>query len=406
MRFEVRVALRHLTSSRLQTGLILSLVAVGVLVFTFIASLINGLADVITEDIIGGLPHIYLEVPDPDPQLLPGVAGDDGREVLLARERGEEARRAIEGWRPMIARLEAEPGVRAVQPVARGNGLIRRGPRAEPVALAGVPPDRLSIIVDVAGNLVDGDDRLGPDDLILGITLARNLGVEAGQRVTVISERDAVRAFTVRGIFETGGPVDDGTVFLDIAAAQSLLDLTGRVTRIEIQLIEVFDAPDVARRVAAETGLWATDWIEETPQLEQALSAQANTGDMVKAFSMLIVVIGVTSALFLAATRRRSEVGIMRSMGISKGAVTRIFVLQGTVIGLAGSVLGCAAGWLFGSLFVELTVGPDGRAALPLDPAQGEYLSALLIATVACTVAAILPARSAAAVDPVEVIQQ
>jgi lipoprotein-releasing system permease protein len=93
-------------------------------------------------------------------------------------------------------------------------------------------------------------------------------------------------------------------------------------------------------------------------------------------------------------------------MGASKASVRRIFQLQGLLIGLIGSALGAAGGWLFCVLLLTLTRRGDGTAALPVDPALGEYGTAILLATLAGTVAAILPARSAARVDPVEVIQQ
>ncbi|MFW5878651.1 MAG: ABC transporter permease, partial [Myxococcota bacterium] len=195
------------------------------------------------------------------------------------------------------------------------------------------------------------------------------------------------------------------TMFMDIDSAQSLLDLAGRVTRIEMQVADVFEAPAVSRRLAAATGLEATTWIDEAENLEEALRAQARTGELVKAFSLLVVVVGVASALLLAATRRRSEVAIVRSMGFSKSTVMHIFICQGVFIGLAGALIGSAMGWLFGTMLVELTTGPEGPS-LPVDPAQGEYLTAVLLAVGACTLAAILPARSAAGVDPVQVLSQ
>jgi lipoprotein-releasing system permease protein len=120
----------------------------------------------------------------------------------------------------------------------------------------------------------------------------------------------------------------------------------------------------------------------------------------------MTIVIGVASVLLLAAVRRRAEIGILRSFGVSTAAISRIFLLQGSLIGLLGSLLGSAGGWAFCTTIVLATRRGDGSPALPVDPALGEYGTAILLATVASTLAAIFPARAAAQTDPYEVIHQ
>ncbi|MEM6794787.1 MAG: FtsX-like permease family protein, partial [Acidobacteriota bacterium] len=144
----------------------------------------------------------------------------------------------------------------------------------------------------------------------------------------------------------------------------------------------------------------------ENERLQSALRAQASSGTLIKSFSLLTIVIGVASVLLLAAVQRRSEIGIMRSMGISRPAIRRIFQLQGLLIGFFGSVVGAFGGWLFCQVLLTLTRRPDGTTSFPVDPSQGEYGTAIALATLASVLAAILPARAASKVDPVEVIQQ
>jgi lipoprotein-releasing system permease protein len=154
------------------------------------------------------------------------------------------------------------------------------------------------------------------------------------------------------------------------------------------------------------TGLTGIDWISENARLQDALRAQGSTGDLVKFFSILLIIISVASQLLLSANRRRSEIGIMRSMGVSKASVTWIFLLQGLLIGLIGSCAGALLGYGFAEFLNALTLRPDGTHSLPVEPALGEYGIAITIATLASSLAAILPARMASRVDPVEVIQQ
>ncbi len=403
MPFELKVALRYLWSSRLQTGLILSGVGVGIVAYTFMAALINGLAVSLTDDVIGNIAHVTLEPAERRPQR---VGSWPDTEVLWAEQRAAEIRPKIEGWRPLLADLEALPEVTAVAPQVEGNGFFQRGSKVLPVGINGLVAGRESEIVDLASGLLEGDLRLGPGDVLIGVGLADELGVGIGQRLRIESERDRERSLRISGIFDVGSSnVNSRLVFVDLRTAQSLLELEGAVTGIALKIRDIYSAPALARRLGASTGLLAKDWIGENERLQQALRAQGTTGDLIKLFSLLTIVIGVASVLLLAAVRRRQEIGIMRGMGISRGSVRQIFQLQGFFIGLLGSSAGALGGWLFCQALLALTTRPDGSAALPVDPALGEYGTAILLATTASTLSAILPARAAARVDPLEVIQ-
>ena len=404
MRFEVKVAWRYLRSSRLQSGLILAGVALGIVVYTFMAALINGLADNLTQNVIGNLAHVTLEPRELEPRVL--LPPEEG-EALVAVQRSNERRARIQGWQPLVRTVEAMPGVTAVSPQVGGNGFIRRGEKIAPVAITGLRRGQISAIVDLQPNLVRGTLDLGPGDLVIGVGLADDLSVTTGQRLRLVSDRGRERVLTVRGIFDVGSAsLNERVVFLELQTAQSLLDLPGAVSQIQLKLADIYAAPQIAERLAGATGLQAKNWIDENRRLQDALRSQGTTGDLIKVFSLMTIVVGVASVLLVAALRRRAEIGILRSMGVKRGSITAIFLLQGFLIGLIGSGTGAALGWGFCQLLVAVARRPDGSLALPVDPAQGEYLPAILLATAASCLAAILPARAASKVDPVEVIQQ
>lgn len=412
MIYELKVALRYLVSSRLQTALILAGVAVGIVAFTFMAALINGLEVDLTRDVIGNIAHVTLEPPDRAPGLLedPRQRGQrqqrEGLRPLVAVQKGGERRSEIPGWRRLAEVVEATPGITAVAPQVEGSGFLRRGERVRPITFSGAAEGRLSAIVDLEGNLVRGDARLGPEDALVGVDTAADLGLAPGQRMTLESERGRSRTLTVRGVFDVGGMINEQVVFVDLSTAQSLMEMEGAVSVIEIKVADIYRAPEIAALLAGSTGLEAEHWIERNERLQEALTAQGRSGALIKAFSLLTIVIGIASVLLLSAVRRQGEIGILRSFGVSKLSVSIIFWLQGLLLGLLGSSAGAALGWLFCRLLLALTRGPDGEAALPVDPARGEYGTAVLLATLAGAAAAILPARRAASVDPVEVIQQ
>jgi lipoprotein-releasing system permease protein len=404
MPFELRVALRYIRSGRTQTVLIFSGVAVGIVVYTFMAALINGLAISLTDNVIGNIAHVRLQ---PAPRTPQQLVRQNGLLTLLAIQRGNEPRAVINGWNAVVQSVSEVPGVVTVAASVSGSGFLQRGEKILPVQVTGYEAGKESAMINVADGMVRGTASVGPGDVLLGVTIADELGITTGQRIRIRSDRGRERALVVRGIFDVqNATANERLAFTDLGTAQNLFDVIGGVSRIELKVTDIFAAPAMAERLSALTGLEGVDWIAENARLQDALTAQGNTGDLVKFFAVLLIVIAVTSQLLLSAIRRKAEIGIMRSMGISRASVTWIFVLQGLFIGLFGSILGAALGYGFANFLVIVTMRPDGSLGLPVDPALGEYWLAITIATVASTVAALLPARMASGVDPVEVIQQ
>jgi lipoprotein-releasing system permease protein len=402
-RFELMVAFRYLTSSGLQTWLILAGISIGIIVFTFMASLINGLKTRITNDIAGNLAHVTLEPPEREPIVIGGKQKGE----LVARVESDRQQRAINGWRQWIERIERMPGVRVVAPNVSGGGFVVQGERVRPVQINGIQPDKINAIADIGDSIVRGTSELNPGEVLIGIQLAEKQNLDVGQKLNIRSERNRERSLYIRGIFDTGNNrTDEGTVYMELATAQGLLDLQAGVRQLQVKLLDLNKAREYSADLGKITGLKATNWIDENRRLQDAMRSQSSTGNLIKAFSMLTIVVGVASVLLVAAVRRRSEIGIMRSMGVTQRSVVAIFVLQGFLLGAAGSVLGAGVGFLFGRFLQIIGANPAGRPTFPIDPSQGEYLPAILLATFCCSLAAVLPARSAAKVDPVEAIQQ
>jgi lipoprotein-releasing system permease protein len=132
---------------------------------------------------------------------------------------------------------------------------------------------------------------------------------------------------------------------------------------------------------------------------------QAQTGTLIQTFSLISVLIGIASALSLSANRRRGEIGIMRAFGVSRTFIATVFVLQGLLIGMIGAGIGCLSGFGLCVWLATLTK-PDGSMALPIAPAEGGYVAVFLLTTLGAVLASVIPARSAARLDPLQAIQQ
>jgi lipoprotein-releasing system permease protein len=403
VRFDLKVALRYLLSNRLQSALLIGGVAIAVMVFTFNAALINGLAEFQIQRVVGSSAHVSIEPRKLRPEVAPAA---DGAERLVAAQPSLERRRQIRQWRSVESIIDTLPGVTGVSLNIIGTGLVSRGSQTLPVTLKGVEAARLSAIAPIAASIVDGEVRLGLNDMLIGRKLANDLGLRVGQPVYVQSEQGRERALTVRALYATGvDSLDARLAYISLDTARVLFDMPEGLTEIEIKLADIYAARPVARQLADTTGLEVTAWMDKNQRLREALEGQGSSGNIIKMFTLLTILIGVASALLLTTYRRRPEIGIMRSFGISQRFVLSVFMLQGALIGVSGSVLGCLMGYGFAVLVSGVTTG-NGAGRLPVDPALGQYQSALLLAAVASVMAALWPARAASRVDPVEAISQ
>ena len=380
--------------------LLITGVALGVAVFIFMSALIGGLATLLTQRTVGSIPHITLEMRERDPILIGAVNGSQ-----LVVQKDLSRRRQIDIWQPFIPLIEDTPGVTAVSPQIRGSAFLVRGQAIAPVGVIGVMPDKLSAIADIGSAIIAGDAGLPIDSILIGQTLANDLGLYVGQTVLMRSDRSRERSFRIGGIFALGiASADRQAAYMNFTTARALFDLPSGISRIEIKVAPVENAPRIADRLRRATGLKTTAWTEDNAQLFEALDAQGRTGTIIKAFALITIVIGIASAMLLSTVRRRSEVGIMRAVGVSRSFILRVFVLEGMLIGALGAMAGAALAWAALAPFPPIAEVQSG--GLPIDQGQGEFLIAVLLTTVAAALASILPARRAARTDPVEAIGQ
>lgn len=401
MRYRLKIAWRYLTSSVAQTVLLVGGVALGVAVFVFMSALIGGLAVLLVDRTVGDVAHVTLDVPD----LAPDVLYADGEvgKALVAREAANSREKLVRNAREVETTISEFPGVAAISPQIVGNGFVTRGTQVRPVLIVGVEQDRVSAIARVSDNLVRGADYLPVGSVLIGAKLAEELGIDVGHQLRVRSDRNVDETLAVTGIYSFGiDALDEGTIYVNLRSARGLLGVPQGVNRIEVKLDDLWTAPEYAARLGAATGLEATPWTTGNDQLLSGLEAQRRTGDIIKIFALLTIIIGVASALLLSTYRRRPEIGIMRAMGASRGFVIAVFVLQGALIGLTGALVGAGLAWAALSPFPPPT--ETENLVLPVDVREGSFGVAILLTVLGAMAAAVLPARAASRVDPVEAI--
>ena len=167
----------------------------------------------------------------------------------------------------------------------------------------------------------------------------------------------------------------------------------------------LFDAERIAQEVEERTGLEANSWMKLNEQLLVALRSQASSKYMIQFFVVIAVALGIASVLIVSVVQKAREIGILRAVGTPRGLVLRVFLIQGGVVGLFGSLVGSALGATFAFDFEHMAMNPDGSPTFPVQLDLALFASASLLAISIGLIAAVIPARRAARLDPAEVIR-
>lgn len=407
MRFEIVVASRYLWSNKAQTVLLVLGVMLSVVLFIFITALIQGLRLTIINDVLGNNPHISIEVKTREPRVfLPATSISSQTEIVESKTSYLFVREQIRDWKALAQEIEKYPGISTVSPQIVGNAFLQRGESVRTITVVGVLPDKVSAISKIRENLLQGDDNVTSNRILLGRTLTKELGLRLGQPIRLRSDRSVERDFLLGGIFETGVETIDKTLgFVELNSARGLFDLVDGVTKIETKVFDVDKAALIAANLPLSDFVKATPWQKQNAGIQDALNGQGRSGKIIQTFSMITIIVGITSALLLATYRRRSEIAIMRSFGLSRRFIGIIFVLQGALIGGIGATSGCLLGYYLTN-FLKSLRSPSGKATFPIAPEEGGYLIVLTLTILGSVLASLYPARSASKVDPVEVLNQ
>jgi lipoprotein-releasing system permease protein len=398
MWIEWTIATRFLREGKAQSSLILVGIAVGVAVIVFLTALITGLQGNIIQRTLGTQAHIKVQPPEESNRILPPAAAST--QLLLESKRAQRLR-SINNWQQVRDVLDTLPRVTAVSPLISGPAFARRGEALQSVALVGIDAPRYLRIIPVQNDMVAGVFRIGAGDAVIGKQLATDLGMRVGDKLRLDGGQGRESVVNVAGIFELGvRELDARYVYLDMKQAQSLLDLPGAATIIDVTVDDIFEAQAIAARIARLTGLKAESWMETNAQLMNALRSQNLSTRMISVFVALSVALGIASVLSVSVVQRTREIGILRAMGTTRGQMLGVFLVQGALFGLAGSLLGVAAG--YGLVAAFNTFGPK-LFYIPV----GAWLpvAAAGLATLTGIVSAAVPARRAASLDPVEAIR-
>ncbi len=404
MSFEWILALRFLREGRMQTALIMAGTTMGVAVIIFISALMNGLQASLAGRTLSTQAHVTVRVPDDVPTL---VLARGGTGIISAHVEPRVQRlRSIDQWEQVCREVALLPHVVDVSPLTTGSGFAFRGNASKAIAIMGILPERYERIVRIGDKLTAGQFQVGPGEAAIGCELANDLGAAVGDRIRILSSENRDDVFRITGVFDLGvKDLNRRWVIMAQRNAQSLLDLSGGVTHIDLTVDDIFAAESVATRIASLTGLTAESWMAVNTQLLTAFKNQTMTTRTVRVFLILIVALGIASVLVVSVVQKQREIGILRAMGTSPRRIMWVFLIQGGLVGATGAMLGSglAALMVYGASFVLRQSDGSPLISGSIEPAY--YLSAAAVAILTGLLAAVAPARRAAKMDPVEAIR-
>ena len=372
------IALRFLRSSKGQTVLIVLGIAVGVTVQVFVGTLLQALQQNLVEQTVGNAPHIT---------VLP--SGD-----LVY----------IEDWEPLMQKVQGVKGVKHISPTLDSNALINTASnRTFPGLVRGMDIDRSNGIYGILGNIYEGSEPDEEFEVLLGRENSEDYGLEVGNELHLVLSNGSSRTVTVSGLFDLGSAaLNRAWVITDLATSQMLFDADGKVTSIEMQVDDVFSADATAEKIydaLSNRTIVVRNWKEDNESLLSALSAQGSSSYMIQFFVLSSVMIGIASVLAITVMQKSKQIGILKAMGITNKDASLVFLFQGALLGLIGGTIGAIGGVVLFLVFTDLT------GSVPPHVNIYYVLGSTAVAMIAATLAAFIPARRSARLDPMEVIR-
>ena len=399
MLFEISLARRFLAENRGQTLLIIVGIGIGVAVMVFLSALIDGLQADLIQKTVGRSPHIVIS--NAEYAAADAVTNRENSPVLLM-DATQKTLRPIVDWRSAATALAADGRIEAVLPVVDGSGLIRRGQVSRAILLRGFDLQEANRIYDINNSIIAGNRNAVDGAVLIGKNLAEDLSISAGDPIQLeLPGRDPLIVM-VDGVFDLGvAAINQRWLVMDQRRAAALLGTGDRINTIELQVYDVLEAELLAREWGTRLPDYQVEsWQQSNASLLSALKSQSSSSYTIQVFVLLAVILGVASVLAISAVQKSKEIGILKAIGIRTASVSRVFMFQGLVLGIFGTLLGFGLGLAMSQAFV---VFANQEYQLLLKPVTTAVIVTATI--VAATLSAYLPARKVSRIDPIEVIR-
>jgi lipoprotein-releasing system permease protein len=409
--YELFIGLRYTRAKRRThfisfiSGVSMLGIALGIAALITVMSVMNGFEKEIRARILGAAAHV---------QLLGGEGG-------------------FTDWEAISARAREHPQVTASAPFVQAQGLLSTGSAVRGVFVRGIVPRLEDQVADFSSHMVAGSlEALQPGGfgIAIGVGIARGLQLRVGEKVTLISPQGQVtpaglmprlKQFTVVGIFALDhNEFDSALALVRMEDAQVLYRMDGAVSGVRLKVSDIDAAPRITRELARmmPPEIFLTDWTQQNVNYFRAIQIEKRMMFIILTLIIAVAAFNLVSTLVMVVTDKHPDIAILRTLGASPGSIMKIFVVQGAVIGIVGTLIGVITGILLALNidtvvpFVERTFGFHILSRevyyiseLPSDLNWGDVWSVAAVSLGLAFVATLYPSWRAARVNPAEALR-
>lgn len=383
-------------------------IALGVAALIIVLSVMNGFQTQVRDRMLSVLPHIELYVP------------------------GMDHERVLEQWKGLAAQAAKDPAVRGAAPFVAAQGMLARGQALMGVQIRGIDPMIEPKVSELAEQMSQGKlTSLTPGsfNIIVGNQLAESLGLDVGDTLLVLAPQGSIspagfsprmRQFTVSGIFSSGYYEYDATLaFVDVEDAAKVFRDSG-VSGVRVRIADMQRAPEVARALLdlLPPTVRAQDWTQNNRTWFAAVKTEKRMMFLILALIVAVAAFNLLSSLVMAVKDKQSDIAILRTLGATPGEIARIFLVQGALIGVVGTVLGVLLGMLVAYNidvivpFIESMLGVHFLpqqiyfiSEMPSNPQMSDIVAIAVTSLVLSLLATLYPSWRAARLQPAQVLR-
>lgn len=377
-------------------------IMLGVMVLITVLSIMNGFEKELRDKILGVIAHVT-------------VSGTNGQ---------------LSDWSAQVERLRKEPHVIGAAPYVQKQVMITNGEKMRGVVLQGIDPAVQDQVSDVDFKMIDGNfTNLKPREygIVLGVEVASALGVMPGDKVTVVVPQvqitpagilPRIRRFTVVGVYQIGHPEYDGmTSFIELSDASRLFGLGEDISGVRLKVDNLFAAQSIAYDLQQQLGndFKVTDWGQEHGSFFRAVKTERIAMTLILFLVVCVALFNLVASLVMTVNDKQADIAILRTFGMSGERIMRVFMIQGSIIGIFGTVVGVSLGVLLSLHIGEVVGWLEHTFGFKVFSADIFYISEIpsdlrwdnvlwigLASLVASVLATVYPARRAAQIQPAE----
>lgn len=337
-------------------------------------------------------------------------------------------------WQQTAEEAVKHPSVEAAAPYVNAQGMLSHNQVVQGVVVRGILPTMEDKVADFAKMMVSGElDHLVPGEfgIVIGMELARSMGTFVGDKIVLISPQGQVtpagilprlKQFNVVGIFEAGHfEYDSGLVLIHMFDAQKLYRMENDdVSGVRLKLKDLFLAPQVVQELPAMLTIdsYISDWTKQHANYFRAIQIEKRMLSLILALIIAVAAFNIVSTLVMAVTDKESDIAILRTLGASPRSIMKIFIVQGTFIGVFGTILGVAGGMLLAYNVGEVVAFIESVfrvqflsreiyyiSTIPTDPQMADITTVAVTSFILSLLATIYPSYRASKVNPAEALR-